>query len=96
MLRAGQGDDRQCLEAARKFYADRPFVRVTDKPPHTKWATGTNLAFVTYAADPERGGASRWRDRQPRQRRAGQAVQNANLMTGLPETAGLEGTPLWP
>ena len=27
---------------------------------------------------------------------AGQAVQNANLMLGLPETTGLEGTPLWP
>lgn len=87
----------QCLEAARKFYAQRPFVRVTDKPPHTKWATGSNLTFVSYAADPERNlviamgvvdnlgkGA------------AGQAVQNANLITGQPETAGLEGAPLWP
>jgi N-acetyl-gamma-glutamyl-phosphate reductase len=27
---------------------------------------------------------------------AGQAVQNANLMTGQPETAGLAGLPLWP
>jgi len=27
---------------------------------------------------------------------AGQAVQNANLMTGQPETAGLTGLPLWP
>ncbi len=27
---------------------------------------------------------------------AGQAVQNANLMTGQPETAGLDGSPLWP
>jgi len=27
---------------------------------------------------------------------AGQAIQNANLMSGLPETAGLEGAPLWP
>ena len=25
---------------------------------------------------------------------AGQALQNANLMTGQPETAGLEGMPL--
>ncbi|MDB5297441.1 MAG: N-acetyl-gamma-glutamyl-phosphate reductase, partial [Phycisphaerales bacterium] len=86
-----------CLEAARAFYAGRPFVRVTDKPPHTKWATGSNLTFVSYAADPVRNlvialgvldnlgkGA------------AGQAVQNANLMTGQPETAGLEGGPLWP
>ena len=87
----------ECLEAARRFYAGRAFVRVTDGPPQTKWATGSNLAFVSYAADPARDlviamgvvdnlgkGA------------AGQAVQNANLMCGLPETAGLEGGPVWP
>ena len=86
-----------CLEAARRFYAGRGFVRVTDKPPQSKWATGSNFAFVSYAADPGRNlviaigvvdnlgkGA------------AGQAVQNANLMCGLPETAGLDGMPVWP
>ena len=85
------------VDAARRFYAGRAFVRVTDKPPQTKWATGSNLAFVSYAADPERElviamgvvdnlgkGA------------AGQAVQNANLICGLPETAGLDGAPVWP
>ena len=93
----GQATTEQCLAAARRFYAGRPFVRVTDKPPHTKWATGSNLAFVSYAADPERNlviamgvvdnlgkGA------------AGQAVQNANLICGLPDTAGLDGAPVWP
>src|SRR3982751_293466 len=34
----------QCLDAARRFYAGAAFVRVTDKPPQTKWATGSNLA----------------------------------------------------
>jgi N-acetyl-gamma-glutamyl-phosphate reductase len=85
------------MEEARRFYAERAFVRVVDQPPHTKWAVGSNLAFVSYAADPERDlviamgvvdnlgkGA------------AGQAVQNANLICGLPETAGLEGASLWP
>ncbi|WP_316193852.1 N-acetyl-gamma-glutamyl-phosphate reductase [Bradyrhizobium sp. SZCCHNRI1029] len=93
----GRATTAQCLDAARRFYADSAFVRVTDKPPQTKWATGSNLAFVSYAADPDRNlvialgvvdnlgkGA------------AGQAVQNANLMCGLPETAGLEGAPVWP
>jgi N-acetyl-gamma-glutamyl-phosphate reductase len=87
----------QCLDAARRFYAERPFIRVTERPPQTKWATGSNLAFVSYAADPERNlviamsvidnlgkGA------------AGQAVQNANLICGLPETAGLGSAPIWP
>lgn len=86
-----------CLATARRFYEGRPFVRVVDKPPHTKWATGSNNVFVSYAADPDRHliiamaaidnlgkGA------------AGQAVQNANLMCGLPETMGLEGVALWP
>jgi len=93
----GRADTGQCLDAARRFYAGRAFVRVTDTPPQTKRATGSNLAFVSYAADPERNlviamgvvdnlgkGA------------AGQAVQNANLICGLPEVAGLDGGPLWP
>lgn len=94
---AGSATTEQCLQAAREFYRNRPFVRVTDKPPHTKWALGTNLVFVSYAADPQRKlvmalsaidnlgkGA------------AGQAIQNANLITGQAEDAGLQGTALWP
>lgn len=93
----GKATTEQCLEAARKFYAKSPFVRVTEKAPHSKWATGSNLAFVSYAADPERNliiaiGAIDNLGKGA----AGQAVQNANLITGQPETAGLEGTPLWP
>jgi N-acetyl-gamma-glutamyl-phosphate reductase len=93
----GSATTAQCLDAARRFYAGRAFIRVTDRPPQTKWATGSNLAFISYAADPARRlviamgvvdnlgkGA------------AGQAVQNANLICGLPETAGLDGAPVWP
>jgi N-acetyl-gamma-glutamyl-phosphate reductase len=93
----GSVTTEQCLAAARKFYANRPFVRVTDKPPHSKWATGTNLVFVSYAADPARNlvialGAIDNLGKGA----AGQAIQNANLITGQPETAGLEGVALWP
>jgi N-acetyl-gamma-glutamyl-phosphate reductase len=93
----GSATTGQCLDAARLYYAGRAFVRVTDAPPQTKWATGSNLAFVSYAADPARKlviamgvvdnlgkGA------------AGQAVQNANLICGLRETEGLDGAALWP
>lgn len=93
----GRATTAQCLAAARRFYAGRAFIRVTDAPPQTKWATGSNLAFISYAADPGRNlvmamgvvdnlgkGA------------AGQAVQNANLICGLPEGTGLEGAPFWP
>src|SRR4030088_3094666 len=41
------------LQAAREFYAEAALVRVTDAPPHWKGAQETNLAFVSYAADPE-------------------------------------------
>ena len=72
-------------------------VRVLDKPPHTKWASGSNLAFVSYACDPERNlviamGAIDNLGKGA----AGQAVQNANLMMGLDEITGLEGTSVWP
>lgn len=93
----GTVSTEQCLETARNFYANRPFVRVTDKPPHTKWATGTNLVFVSYACDPARNlviamGACDNLGKGA----AGQALQNANLMSGLPETTGLEGVTVWP
>jgi N-acetyl-gamma-glutamyl-phosphate reductase len=88
-------------DAARTMYRDEPFVRVVPvqggRSPRTKWTTGSNVAFVAYTVNRETGlvvaigvvdnlgkGA------------AGQAVQNANLMTGQPETAGLTGLPLWP
>jgi N-acetyl-gamma-glutamyl-phosphate reductase len=89
----------QCYEAAMAMYAKEPFVRVlaTEKGrgPHTRWATASNYCFVSYAINSRTGhvialgaidnlgkGAS------------GQALQNANLMCGQPETAGLEGLPL--
>src|SRR5438105_132233 len=49
----GKATTDQALRAAKEFYAEAAFVRVTDAPPHSKWAQGTNLAFVSYAADPE-------------------------------------------
>ena len=93
----GSATTEQCMDAAKSFYAERPFVRISDRPPQTKWATGSNLSFISYAADPSRNlviamgvvdnlgkGA------------AGQAVQNANLICGLTETSGLDNAPVWP
>jgi N-acetyl-gamma-glutamyl-phosphate reductase len=93
----GSCSTEQAQEAARRFYRDCPFVRVVEKPPHTKWALGSNLAFLSYVADPAADvvialGAVDNLGKGA----AGQAVQNANLMTGQPETAGLEGAALWP
>lgn len=87
----------QAVQAAREMYAESAFVRVLQVPPHSKWAQGTNLAFVSYAADPTSGtvialGAVDNLGKGA----AGQAVQNMNLMLGLPETLGLDAVPMYP
>ena len=80
-----------------EYYADEPFVHVVDQPPHTKWTYGSNQCLVYPMVD-------------TRTRRllviscldnlvkgaAGQAIQNANWLFGLPETTGLLAAPLYP
>ena len=61
----------------------------------TSAATASNFAFLSYAIDPATGlvvalGAIDNLGKGA----AGQALQNANLMLGAPETAGLTGIPL--
>jgi N-acetyl-gamma-glutamyl-phosphate reductase len=91
----------RCEAAARVIYRDEPFVRVVaiegGRSPRTKWATGSNLAFLGYAVNAETGlvVATAAIDNLGKGA-AGTALQNANLMTGQPETAGLAGLPLWP
>jgi N-acetyl-gamma-glutamyl-phosphate reductase len=95
-VRAGvtETDIRAAYHAA---YADEPFVRLTSAPPHTKWSYGSNLCFVYPMIEPNSGrfivisaldnlvkGA------------AGQAVQCANSMYGLPETLGLPVEGVYP
>ena len=89
---------REAVQAAyQEFYAYEPFTHVTASPPRTKQTTGSNLCLVYPTVDPRTGrlivvscldnlvkGA------------AGQAVQNMNLMLGLPETMALESLALWP
>lgn len=78
-------------------YGDERFVVVSDTPPSTKAASGSNTAHLTVRVDPRTGwvvvlsaidnmikGA------------AGQAVQCANLALGLPEGAGLPVVGVYP
>lgn len=83
----------------RQFYQDKPFVVVREPGdfPATKHVCGTNYCHLSLTVD-------------TRARRlvavsvidnlvkgaAGQAVQNMNLLLGLPETRGLELAPLFP
>jgi N-acetyl-gamma-glutamyl-phosphate reductase len=87
----------QALKAAKEFYAEAAFVRVTDTLPHSKWAQGTNLVFVSYAADPQQESviALGALDNLGKGA-AGQAVQNMNLMLGFAEQTGLEMVPMLP
>jgi N-acetyl-gamma-glutamyl-phosphate reductase len=93
----GRTTDAQVRDAYRDFYADEPFVRVTDAFPPTKAALGSNWCLVHPAVD----GASRRLiavaviDNLVKGA-AGSAVQNLNAVLGLPETLGLEALPLWP
>jgi N-acetyl-gamma-glutamyl-phosphate reductase len=93
----GRLTTESALKAAREFYAESAFVRVTEAPPHSRWAQGTNLAFVSYAADPEvetviaMGAVDNLGKGA-----AGQAVQNMNLMLGCPEQLGLDLVPMTP
>ena len=96
---AGKVTAERLYEAARDAYSGGPFVRVVPvekgQGPHTGTATGSNLAFVSYAINPNTGlvvalGALDNLGKGA----AAQAVQNANLMTGQAETAGLTGLPL--
>jgi N-acetyl-gamma-glutamyl-phosphate reductase len=93
---SGDATTEKCLESARKFYADRPFVRVVDQPPHSKWAAGSNLVFISYASAGDGTIIAMGAIDNLGKGAAGQAVQNANLMFGMAETVGLSGAPLWP
>jgi N-acetyl-gamma-glutamyl-phosphate reductase len=85
----------------RKFYLDfyqnEPFTKVTESPPHTKHTWGNNFCLIYPTIDERTGrlivisaidnlvkGA------------AGQAIQNMNLMLGLPETTALESPAVYP
>ena len=82
-----------------KYYANEKFVRVLEKDvyPETKWVEGSNYVDVNFKVDPRTHrvimmGAI---DNLVKGA-AGQAVQNMNLLFGLPESEGLELVPMFP
>jgi len=89
----------ELLDIYREFYKDEYFVRIhpAGQYPQTKWVYGSNFCDIGLAVDPRTNriivvstidnlvkGAS------------GQAVQNMNLMFGLPEKTGLDFAPIFP
>lgn len=82
-----------------KYYADEKFVRVLGEGvcPETKWVEGSNYVDIGFKLDPRTNrivmmGAI---DNLVKGA-AGQAVQNMNLLFGLPETEGLLMPPVFP
>ena len=82
-----------------KYYEKEKFVRVLEKDvcPQTKWVEGSNYVDVNFKIDPRTHriimmGAM---DNLVKGA-AGQAVQNMNLLFGLPENEGLQLVPMFP
>lgn len=91
--------DEEIRAVYEKYYKQEKFVRVLEKGvcPETKWVEGSNYVDVNFAVD----------ERNHRiimmgaldnivKGAAGQAVQNMNLMFGLPESEALELVPMFP
>ncbi|WP_217915325.1 N-acetyl-gamma-glutamyl-phosphate reductase [Miltoncostaea marina] len=79
------------LERYRAFYAGHPFVEVVEQPPGMRAVQRTNYAQVHVALDPRGGRITAFGVLDNIGKgAAGQAVQNLNLMAGLPETEGLD------
>ena len=95
---AAAGADAAAIrDALLGTYADEPFVRVLDEGvvPETRWVKGSNFADVGAMLDKRTGrvimmGAIDNIGKGA----AGQAVQNMNLLFGLPETTGLMSIPM--
>ena len=85
------------LTILREAYAGEPFIHVGDALPETKWATGSNAAFLSAQYD-ERTGmivALAAIDNLGKGA-AGQMIQCANLMLGFDEAEGLTNMGVYP
>jgi N-acetyl-gamma-glutamyl-phosphate reductase len=91
-LAPGVTDDAQLQGAFRDFYAQSPFVHLLPNGqwPVTQAVFGSNGAHIQVAADTHAGRAVVVATTDNLGKgAAGQAVQIANIMLGLPEAAGL-------
>ena len=82
-----------------KYYKKEQFIRVLENetPPETRWVEGSNYVDVSFKID-ERTGRIIMMGALDNliKGAAGQAVQNMNIMFGLPENEGLQQVPMFP
>ena len=85
------------LEAMRSFYADEPFMVVSERSPSTKATLGSNAVHLTARVDPRTGMVMAIATLDNLMKGAsGMAVQNANLALGIEETTGLSSIGVYP
>lgn len=79
------------------YYAKEEFVQVAQEGelPETKWVRGTNRCFLGVTANEGKAVIVSVIDNLVKGA-AGQAVQNMNLLFGLPENAGLKQPGIYP
>lgn len=95
----GTVTEEEARAAYEKYYQNEYFVRLLEPGavPQTRWVEGSNFADVNFKIDPRTNrvvmmGAI---DNMVKGA-AGQAIQNMNLMFGLPEQTGLRQLPMFP
>jgi N-acetyl-gamma-glutamyl-phosphate reductase len=85
------------LDHYHDAYAAEPFVQVLAESPHTKATTGSNSVHVTVRFDARTDTVVAIAAEDNLVKGAsGQAIQNANVLLGLPETLGLPTVGMFP
>ncbi len=85
------------LEQFRAYFSGQPFVRVLDSPPTLKGPLGSNYCDVSaFVAEDGRHAVIISAIDNLLKGQSGSALQNLNLMFGLPQTVGLDRGPLYP
>jgi N-acetyl-gamma-glutamyl-phosphate reductase len=82
--------ESEAIDSLTAAYDTAPFVSVSATPPQTRWVVGSNRCLVSVAVDGRTGKLVALSAIDNLMKgAAGQAVQCANLMLGIDETAGL-------
>ncbi|HEX4237086.1 MAG TPA: N-acetyl-gamma-glutamyl-phosphate reductase [Xanthobacteraceae bacterium] len=98
-VRSGKASPRDLHALLARVYAPEPFVHVLPfgATPQTRHVRGSNMTFIGVVGDRVAGRAIIVSALDNLTKGAsGQAVQNMNVMLGLPETIGLEQVALFP
>jgi N-acetyl-gamma-glutamyl-phosphate reductase len=94
-----RGEGPEIHAALQAAYADEPFIVVLPygEAPATRHVRGSNFVHLGVIADRRPGRVMVFSALDNLTKgSSGQAIQNANLMLGLPETMGLMAAPLFP